>query len=35
MMPWILRRVALMLLPLVFAFLRRRWEERRARERVS
>ncbi len=28
-MTWILRRVALMLLPLVFAFLRRRWERRR------
>lgn len=35
MMPWILRRLALLLLPLVFAFMRRRWEERRARGRAS
>jgi hypothetical protein len=28
-MMWILRRVAWMLLPLAFAFLRRRWERRR------
>jgi hypothetical protein len=28
-MTWILRRLAFMLLPLVFAFLRRRWERRR------
>ena len=29
-MTWILRRVAIMLLPLVIAFLRRRWERRRS-----
>ena len=34
MMTWILRRLVLLLVPLVFAFLRRRWETRRARGRA-
>ena len=29
MMTWILRRLLLLLVPLVFAFLRTRWERRR------
>jgi hypothetical protein len=28
-MTWILRRLAIMLLPLAFGFLRRRWQRRR------
>jgi hypothetical protein len=35
MMPWILRRLVLLLVPVVFAFLRRRWETRRARAHAS
>ena len=35
MMTWIARRLLLMLIPLVFAFLRSRWERRRAQARAT
>jgi hypothetical protein len=34
MMTWIARRLLLMLVPLVFAFLRTRWERRREARRA-
>jgi hypothetical protein len=34
MMTWILRRLLIMLVPLVFAFLRSRWERRREARRA-
>ena len=34
MMTWILRRLLLMLVPLVVAFLRSRWERRREARRA-
>ena len=34
MMTWIARRLLLMLIPLVFAFLRSRWEKRREARRA-
>ena len=34
MMTWIARRLLLMLVPLVFAFLRSRWERRREATRA-
>jgi hypothetical protein len=34
MMTWIVRRLLLLLVPLVFAFLRTRWERRREARRA-
>ena len=34
-MTWLLRRIAIMLLPVAFALLRRQWEKRRRSRRPS